>query len=277
MVRSHVGGDTVAGMVACDLDQSRGWRLLVDLGTNSEVVVSGPGRLVATSTAAGPAFEGATIRQGMRAEPGAIDAVRVSGEGRVIVSTVANQPPRGLCGSGLVDAVAELLRAGVVDASGYMRRPEELGDALAVLRDRVSTEPSGQRAFQLANGVRLTAQDVRQLQLAKGSIAAGMALLLAHCGVTAADLEEVLIAGAFGNFLRKTSALAIGLVPDLDPERVRFVGNAAGIGVRMVLVDREARARARAVARRCEYVELGGHPGYEETFCRALALGRLEV
>jgi uncharacterized 2Fe-2S/4Fe-4S cluster protein (DUF4445 family) len=165
----------------------------------------------------------------------------------------------------------------VIDASGYMRRPEELAEAPASLRDRVTTEPSGQRAFRVANGVSLTAQDVRQLQLAKGSIAAGMALLLAHCRITAADLDEVLIAGAFGNFLRKSSALDIGLVPGLDPESVRFVGNAAGIGARMVLVDRAARERARAAARRCEYVELGGHPGYEEAFCRALALGRFEV
>jgi uncharacterized 2Fe-2S/4Fe-4S cluster protein (DUF4445 family) len=272
MVRSHVGGDTVAGIVACGLDRTDRWCLFVDLGTNSEVVLAGPGRLVATSTAAGPAFEGATIRQGMRAEPGAIDAVRIASDGRVVVSTVANQPARGLCGSGLVDAVAELRRAGVIDASGYMRRPEELASAAVTLRERVTTEASGQRAIRLAADVVLTAQDVRQLQLAKGSIAAGVALLLAHCEITAADLDEVLIAGAFGNFLRKSSALEIGLVPGLDPERVRFVGNAAGVGARMVLVDRGARERAREVGRHCKYVELGGHPGYEEAFCRALAL-----
>jgi uncharacterized 2Fe-2S/4Fe-4S cluster protein (DUF4445 family) len=277
MVRSHVGGDTVAGILACDLDRADRWRVFVDLGTNSEVVVAGPGRLVATSTAAGPAFEGATIGQGMRAEPGAIDAVRVSSEGHVTVSTVTNLEPRGLCGSGLVDAVAELRRAGVIDASGCMRRPEELAGAPDALRERLTTGPAGQRAFRLANEVFLTAQDVRQLQLAKGSIAAGMALLLAHCRITTADLDEVLIAGAFGNFLRKSSAIDIGLVPDLDPERVRFVGNAAGIGARMVLVDSAARDRARAAARRCEYVELGGHPEYEEVFCEALTLDRFQV
>jgi uncharacterized 2Fe-2S/4Fe-4S cluster protein (DUF4445 family) len=128
MIRSHVGGDTVAAILATGLDQERGWRLLVDLGTNSEVVVGCAARLVAASTAAGPAFEGANIHQGMRAAPGAIDAVRVLSDGRVAVSTGASQPPVGLCGSGLIDAGAELCRAGIVAPSGYMRGAGELGE-----------------------------------------------------------------------------------------------------------------------------------------------------
>jgi uncharacterized 2Fe-2S/4Fe-4S cluster protein (DUF4445 family) len=123
---------------------------------------------------------------------------------------------------------------------------------------------------RLAGDVLLTAQDVRQLQLVKGSTAAGIALLLEHLRLTPADLEEILVAGTFGAYLRKTSALSIGLVPAVDPERVRFVGNAAGAGARLTLVDGRARRRAIRLARRAEYVELAGHAGYEEAFCRAI-------
>jgi uncharacterized 2Fe-2S/4Fe-4S cluster protein (DUF4445 family) len=280
MVRSHVGGDTVAAILASGLDQGEGWRLLVDLGTNSEVVVGHRTRLVATSTAAGPAFEGANIHHGMRAGPGAIDAVRVMRDGRIVSGTVAGDPPCGLCGSGLVDAVAELRRVGVIDASGYMRKPAELGNVPPSLAARVATLPDGQRCMRLTDTVWLTALDVRQLQLVKGSISAGMALLMRECGIAVSDLDEVMVAGAFGNFLKKTSAMAIGLVPDIDPERVRFIGNAAGVGARMVLVDRRARDRARRIAARCEYVELGGRADYQEAFVEAMALqggSRLET
>jgi len=272
MVRSHVGGDTVAGIVAAGMDCADGWRLMIDLGTNSEVVLGCRSRLVATSTAAGPAFEGANIHHGMRAAPGAIDAVRVMRDGRIAVGTVAGEPARGLCGSGLVDAIAELRRAGVIAPSGYMRKPEELQDVPERLAARVATLPDGRRYVRLTDEVWLTAVDVRQLQLIKGSIAAGITLLMRHCGVDRSQLEEVLVAGAFGNFLRKTSALAIGLVPEIDPEHVRFIGNAAGVGARMVLVDRRARARARRVAARCEYVELGGRTDYQDAFMEAMGL-----
>jgi uncharacterized 2Fe-2S/4Fe-4S cluster protein (DUF4445 family) len=270
MIRSHVGGDTVAAILATGLDQAPRWRLLVDLGTNSEVVVGCAERLVATSTAAGPAFEGANIYRGMRASPGAIDAVRILADGRLAVGTIGSQPAIGVCGSGLVDACAELCRATVVAPSGYMRAADELAHVPATLRARAVLAPDGQRAVRLAGDVLLAAQDVRQLQLVKGSIRAGMSLLMRHCGIGASHLDEVLIAGAFGSFLRKASALAVGLVPDIDPERVRFVGNAAGIGARMALVDERAWRRAVTIAERCDYVELAGHPDYEEAFCDAI-------
>ncbi len=270
MIRSHVGGDTVAAVLAAGLDQSEGWRLLIDLGTNSEVVVGCRRRLLATSTAAGPAFEGANIYHGMRAAPGAIDAVRISPDGRLVVKTVANEPARGLCGSGLIDAAAELVCAGVIAPSGYMRPRSELNSVPQTLAERSVRLPDGQIAVRLEEQVLLTAQDVRQLQLIKGSIYAGVEILLRHCGLAAEDLEEVNIAGAFGNFLRKTSAQAIGLVPNIDPEKVKFIGNAAGVGARMVLVDAEARRRARRIAESAEYVELAGHPDYQDAFAAAI-------
>jgi len=272
MVGHHVGGDTVAAVLACSLDRARGWQMLVDLGTNTEVVLGHGGRLITTSTAAGPAFEGANIEHGMRADPGAIDRVRILEGGRLLVGTVANERPRGICGSGLVDAVAELHRAGVIAASGYLRSRAECEEAGVApdLCGRVWDGENGRRRVRLDGEVTLGAADVRQLQLVKGSIAAGIALLMRHAGVGVEEIEAVHIAGTFGSFVRKASALAIGLVPAVDPEHVRFVGNAAGVGVRMALVDARARRRARDIAQRCAYMELAGHPDYEDAFVAAI-------
>jgi uncharacterized 2Fe-2S/4Fe-4S cluster protein (DUF4445 family) len=277
MIRSHVGGDTVAAVLAAGMDRSEGWQLLIDLGTNSEVVIGNRHRMVATSTAAGPAFEGANIHHGMRAAPGAIDQVRISPDGRVVVKTVGNEPARGLCGSGLVDACAELVRMGVIAPSGYMRKPDEVAQLVGhgssardSLRARCLTLPDGQAAFRLAGEVVLAARDVRQLQLIKGSIYAGLEILRDHLRISLDHLDRVSIAGAFGNFLRKESAQAIGLVPNIDPEKVQFIGNAAGVGARMALVDAEARARANRISETCEYVELAGHPDYQDAFCAAI-------
>lgn len=270
MIRSHVGGDTVSGILACGIDRSEVWQALIDLGTNSEVVVGNRDRTVATSTAAGPAFEGANIYLGMRAAPGAIDQVRISPDGRVVVKTVNNEPARGICGTGLVDAAAELVRMGVIAPSGYMKKGDELSSLPEALRARCITLPDGQAAVRIAEEVVLTAQDIRQLQLIKGSIYAGLDILLRHLGISLDDLERVNIAGAFGNFLRKDTAQAIGLVPQIDPEKVQFIGNAAGVGARMALVDADARERANRISESCEYVELAGHPDYQDAFVAAI-------
>jgi uncharacterized 2Fe-2S/4Fe-4S cluster protein (DUF4445 family) len=278
MVGHHIGGDTVGAILACGLDCAEEWQLLIDLGTNTEVVVGSARGLYATSTAAGPAFEGANIEHGMRAAPGAIDRVRVLSSGRLVAGTVANQPARGICGSGLIDAVAELHRAHVIADSGYLRsRVEcEAAGAPAKLCERVIEAPGAsgaQRRVRFDGDVMLSAQDVRQLQLVKGSIAAGIDLVLRHAGVRAEALGGVHIAGTFGSFVRKESARAIGLVPAIDPERVHFVGNAAGVGARLVLVDQRFRARAQRIAAGCQYLELAGHPDYQDAFVAAIPLG----
>jgi len=275
MVGHHVGGDTVAAIVACGVDESDRWQLLIDLGTNTEVVLGCRRTLIATSTAAGPAFEGAHIAHGMRAAPGAIDRVHIMKDGRLIVGTVANLPACGICGSGLIDAVAELHRAGVIAASGYLRSAVECGEqgVPPQLRERIEELPGVGRQVRLDGEVTLTAQDIRELQLVKGSIAAGIALLLRHAHVGIEQIDAVYIAGMFGTFVRTSSAQAIGLVPAVDPERVHFVGNAAGVGTRMVLVDAKARRRAEQVAQRCEYLELAGHAAYEDAFGAAIPLG----
>lgn len=279
-IRSHVGADAVAAVLAEGLDRAEQPVLLIDVGTNTEIVLASRDHLVATSAAAGPAFEGATIHQGMRAAPGAIELVRVRADGSIRIRTIGNAPPAGLCGSGLVDAVAELLHADAIEPSGRLRAAHELPPGR--LRDRIVELPTagggggGGRAVRLtpdaAPAVYLTAADVRQLQLVKGSIAASAHLLLRRAGLTPADLGEVLIAGAFGGWIRTVSALAIGLVPPVDPERIRFVGDAAAAGARLVLVDRGARRRADRLAARAEYVELAGRQEYADAFVDNLSL-----
>ena len=275
-VGSHVGADTVAAIVATGLDRAARPTLLVDLGTNSEVVLGCRDYILCASTSAGPAFEGAAIQHGMRAAPGAIEQVRVRPTGSILVRVIGGEDARGICGSGLVDAAAELLRVGVIEPSGRMGTRDELAGLVPPrLLDRLSDAPPAGRAVRLAGSaerpVLFTAADVRQLQLVKGSIAAGMRVLLARKGLSPGDLGDVLIAGAFGNYLRKTSAQAIGLVPPVDPERVRFVGNAAGAGARAVLCDRGFRRRAEEVALRAEYLELADAPEYGELFAEAMA------
>jgi uncharacterized 2Fe-2S/4Fe-4S cluster protein (DUF4445 family) len=277
MIRSHVGGDAVAAAVASEFDLGRGTRLLVDLGTNCEVIVGCGDRVVATSAAAGPAFEGVSIRCGMRAAPGAIDVVSLEPTGDVRLHVVGDRPAAGLCGSALIDLVAELLRVGMLTPSGYLRRPNELPSSAQPFAGRL-TEIQGQAAFLVtgpdegaARDVLLTARDVRELQLAKGSTLAAITLACRSLGIDPADLQDVLVAGAFGNFLRKASIARMRLVPPVEPERIRFVGNAAGVGARLALIDRRVRARAAALARRAEYLDLATHQDYQDTFMRTLS------
>ncbi len=279
MIRSNVGADTVGAVLASGMDQGDGLSLMIDLGTNSEIVLGHRGRMLATSTAAGPAFEGANIRQGMRAAPGAIDRVTLRSGGRLGVRVLGGVRAKGICGSGLIDAVAALLRTGLIDETGRMHHRDAVDSArFPELASRVVEGEHGHSCVILAGPgeadrgvpVMLNALDVRQLQLIKGSILAGMQILLTQWGATPADLDRVLIAGAFGSYVRKTSLLDIGLVPPVDPEKVEFIGNAAGVGARMALLDRVCWRRAESIRERTEYVELGGHPEYPDAFAEAM-------
>jgi uncharacterized 2Fe-2S/4Fe-4S cluster protein (DUF4445 family) len=278
-VASHVGADAVAGAVACGLDISPYPTLYIDLGTNSELLLSCGGRVVATSAAAGPAFEGASIHHGMRAEAGAIDMVVIGSDGRLRCNVIGGSLPRGICGSGLIDAVAELLDAGMVrsdgrlasaeDASGLSldlhRRLVGIGRERAVVLEWSATDATNEP------GIMLTANDIRQLQLAKASIRAAAVILCAHLGLAPESLASIVVAGAFGSFLRKESAVAIGLFPQVESERIRLAGNAAGVGARLALVDARVRDRASALAARAEYVDLARHERYTEEFMGSLA------
>jgi len=275
MVASYVGGDIVGGMLSTDLGRRPGNILFIDVGTNGEIVLSKNRELFTTAAPAGPAFEGAEIRHGMRAAPGAIERVRITPTD-VEIATIDHEPPVGICGSGLVDAVAELLRTGAVLPGGRLLTPEELTQVAPGLVARVTPDDTG-GAFMLYRdsgnpdaGISLHAQDIRRLQLAKGSIACGITVLLERAGLTPDELDEVILAGAFGSYIAPAAALAIGLLPPVPVEKVRAVGNSAGHGARMALLSLTARVRAIELPAKCHYVELSAVPDFQDVFALSL-------
>jgi len=273
LIGAYVGADTLAVILATGLDQAAEVRLAVDIGTNGEMVLGSRQRILACSAPAGPAFEGAAIRQGMRAAAGAIDRVRIAEDVRVW--TIGEGPPQGLCGSGLIDAVAEMLRHGLVEPGGRLL-PRSLQEGRlppALLARLVSRDGGWEFVLSQDPYVAVTQEDIRQVQLAKGTIRCGIRILMAELGVGVERLGDVALAGAFGNYLDPRSAQAVGLFPPgLPLARVRGVGNAAGHGALMGLLSRSARARAEAVARRVEYFELSKHPQFEDVFLESLRL-----
>jgi len=271
-IAGFVGSDALADAISSGLHETDETAMLVDIGTNTEVILAHEGELWACSCASGPAFEGWRITCGTRAIRGAIDSVRLDERtGEVVFTTVGGEKPVGICGSGLIDALAELYRAGLLDRTGRMvKRP-----GLRRLRER----PDGVLEFVLAwreeaatdHDVVITQKDVRELQLAKAAIRTGAETLLARAGLSAEDLDVLYLAGAFGSSLNVVSARAIGLCPDVPEERIRFIGNAAGAGARMLLKDVELRREAEELARRVRFVELAVEPDFKEKFLEALA------
>ncbi len=275
-IAGFVGSDTTAVVLAVDMDCAEEMTLMVDVGTNGEIVLGTKDKLYAASCAAGPAFEGAGITCGSRATNGAIEAVVINDDD-IDLDVVGNAAARSICGSGLIDAVAVLLDLGVVDRTGRFVEAAELKDKLpAAIFSRI-TEHEGQPAFSLGRAananerpVLLTQRDVRETQLAKAAIRAGIRLLQQKIGLQDCDIEQILLAGAFGNYIRPASALRIGLLPEVAAERIHFVGNAASSGAQMILVSRDSRATARKLARKIEYVEIAHQPSFQDVFADSL-------
>lgn len=278
VIGGFVGGDTVAGILSTRLSDSPRPALLVDIGTNGEIVLWTGQRLLAASTAAGPAFEGARISQGMRASAGAIEKV-VLRNGDLHLNVIGNAPPIGLCGSALIDAAAELLRAGILTAEGRLLAGDQLpADCPEPLRRRLVAD-NGKPAVVLAwesdsghgRAVTLTQRDFRELQLASGAIRAGIAILLRRAGLDPAELEAVLLAGGFGNFIRRSNAQRIGLLPaEVPRQRIRFVGNTSLAGARWAALSVSARQEAQRLARQTEHVDLSSDPEFHATFARSM-------
>ena len=273
VIGAYVGADIVAGVMATGLAREDKMRVFVDVGTNGEIVLGSVKRVLCTAAPAGPAFEGSQIRCGMRATEGAIEGVTLSDhvELQVIGGDIV---PRGICGSGLVDTVAQLRLAGLLDVGGKMRSREEVPEH--PLSDRLITV-DGVRAFLLAENVYLTQRDVRELQFGKGSIATGIKVLMDVMGVSAADLDEVLLGGSFGSYLNPESAKIIGLVPAVDLDRILSVGNTAGEGAKMALLSFRERQVAFELPDKVEYVELSGRSDFNDSFVSVLQFPELEA
>jgi len=278
---AYVGADIVAGVLATGLARSEDdkIRLYIDVGTNGEIVLGSAQRTVSTAAPAGPAFEGAQITCGMRASAGAIEGVRITDTVhlQIIGDEVA---PVGICGSGLVDVVAELIKCGLVDASGRMARPDAVRGTLPdALIDRL-IEVNGIRAFLLSepeHRIYLTQPDIRALQFAKGAIAAGVDVLMRELGIRAENLHEVMLAGSFGSYINPASARLIGLVPWVPVERIVAVGNAAGEGAKIALLSFREREAANRIPQFVEYLELSGRAEFNDIFTDALRFPEVAV
>ena len=275
---AYVGGDIVAGMLATGMDRDKRVRLFIDVGTNCEIVLSDGDTLVATAAPAGPAFEGGAIRCGMRAADGAIETVTLS-EDDVDLQVIGDTEPQGLCGSGLVDAVAELVRVGLLDGTGRFVPETDAKERLPGLADRL-TAVGQERVFVLhrpspdatpEDSVYLSQRDVRELQFAKAAISTGWTLLLEQLGIDPGDVQQVLLAGSFGSYLSPAAAVRIGLVPKLPVLRIVSAGNVAGEGAKMSLLSVQERAGAAALLEEVAYVELSDRPDFNDRFVDLLA------
>ncbi len=277
---AYVGGDIVAGLLATGMTRDTRLRLFIDVGTNCEVALGSAELILCTAAPAGPAFEAAQIRCGMRAADGAIEVVRLDEQRGVELDVIGDVPPVGICGSGLVDAAAELVRVGLLDRSGRLVQKEDAAALAPALAPRLTERPDGERVFVLhwlgeegdaENAVYLSQRDVRELQFAKAAIATGWKLLVEELGVDERDIQQVLLAGSFGSYLSASSAIRIGLVPKLALPRIVSAGNVAGEGAKMALLSIQERHAAAALLDEVVYVELSDRADFNDRFVDQLA------
>jgi uncharacterized 2Fe-2S/4Fe-4S cluster protein (DUF4445 family) len=271
---AYVGGDIVAGVLASGMDRDKRVRLFIDVGTNCEIVLSDGNTILTTAAPAGPAFEAASIKCGMRAADGAIEVVKITKDG-VSLQVIGDVEPQGMCGSGLVDAVAELAKIGVLDQSGRFVTQEVMEKEFPKLSARLINLETNEKAFLLHGEkndplVYLTQRDVRELQFAKASIATGWRLLMEQLKLNDEDIQQVLLAGSFGSYLSPASAIQIGLVPKIPVMRIVSAGNVAGEGAKMVLLSQPERNGATALLNEVEYVELSDRADFNDKFVEQL-------
>ncbi len=262
ILAGYVGADHLAMLLATGMERSDKRILAVDIGTNTEISLSQGGEILSCSCASGPAFEGAHIQDGMRASAGAIERVQII-EGQVRTYTIEDQPAVGICGSGILDAVAVMLEAGVIKGNGNLHKahPFVRGSGRDAHFLLVPAAESGHE-----KDIRVTGSDVHEIQLAKGAIRAGTDILLNEAGLQAQDLDEIIVAGAFGTYLKLESAIRIGMLPDLPETKFRQVGNAAGAGAKLLLVSKEKRQETERILQKMRYIELTTYGGFQEQF-----------
>jgi uncharacterized 2Fe-2S/4Fe-4S cluster protein (DUF4445 family) len=250
-IKSFVGGDIAAGLAAIDLSQQKGDFLFIDLGTNGEIVLKRGRQFTATSTAAGPAFEGMNISHGMLAVPGAVYKAEYA-DGLKLM-TIGNRPALGICGTGLIDLVSLFLERGAISPQGHITGRE----------NKIGVRPN----------LFLSQKDVREVQLAAAAIKTGIRLLLGLHKLAVADLDGIYVAGAFGNYLNIPNSMRLGLLPRLARKKIIFVGNSSLAGAKALLVSRRERIRCERLAQKIRHVSLAMDDAFQKTFIEALAFG----
>lgn len=274
-IAGHVGGDITAGLVACRFLDNKDITLFIDIGTNGELVLTDGIRTVACSTAAGPAFEGASIRFGMRAAEGAIERVMITDD-EVIIKTIGDYEPQGICGSGLIDAIAQMLDNGLINNKGRMLSADDIDKMnLSENFKDLLVNIEGERAFILTNKddgspIVITQNDIREVQLAKGAISAGINLMLEELKKELCDVKKVVVAGAFGNYIDKRNAVRIGLLPNIDQDNIISAGNTAGAGISMAMLSRAERELAESIPQLVQHIDLAELENFQKTYMKAM-------
>lgn len=272
-----VGGDIVAGVLATDLIRSGETAFLIDIGTNGELALCHEGELYTAATAAGPAFEGGRIEYGCLAVPGAIDQVELRADGDISISTIGGKPAIGICGSGLIDAASELLRHGLLKATGQfqLQANSPFLNHWKMMGEKPSFQLVSEKESGRGESILLLQRDIRQLQLATGAIRAGIQLLLKRLDLNTEDVRNFYVAGGFGSFIRAESARRIGLLPrEIPLERIRFCGNTSLAGARLVLLDPRYREQGRELARQVHHLDLAALPDFATVFADCMMFYR---
>ena len=267
-VAAYVGADITSGATAIRLDREEMPTLLIDIGTNGEVVLGNKEWMVCCSASAGPAFEGSGIKHGMRAAKGAIEIMHITKEFEVSYSAIANVPPRGICGSGLLDCIAEMLRSGIIDRSGNFQKGIKT-DKLRQRDDEYEFVLINKEETGIDSEIVITQADIANLIRSKGAIYAAVSLLIESMGLSIDDVHCVYLAGGFGNYLNVRNAITIGMLPDMPASRIKFVGNTSLTGAKMALLSKEAFETVQSIASQMTYFDLMGNQKYMEEFMSA--------
>jgi len=273
-VSSYVGGDITAGVLACGMSEQPELSALIDVGTNGEIAIGNNEWLVCCSASAGPAFEGGGIKCGMRATKGAIEKVSIDGA-QVLYQTIGSTKPRGLCGSALIDTIAELVAEGIIDQSGKFSQSDH--PRVQMTEEGVAFVIAPATETESGDPVVVTEDDIGNLIKSKGAVLAAMKVLMENLDMSFHDLQRMYVAGGFGAHLDIEKAVFIGLLPDIARERIQFIGNSSLAGARLALLSVDAFKRAEDIARRMTYFELSVHPEFMNEFVAALFLPHTQM
>ena len=269
LVSAYIGADIVAGAYVCDMRNQKGNVLFIDIGTNGEMVMAADGKLFACSCAAGPALEGMNISCGMRAANGAVESVHVGEDGVVRLQVIGNTNPKGICGSGILSAVRELLRVSLIAPNGRLARKNELQPDNPYYS--LCHERDGKTVIHLSPEIYITQGDIRQVQLAKGALLSGVIAMLDRADLKPDELDKVLVAGQFGAHLPAEDLIKCGLLPEtLSQERVEYVGNTSKTGAYIALLSKKARLNMEILAREINYIELAELNGYDRLLAKCM-------